>query len=143
MMAEIANPKGQETVIDPCCGSGRMLLGAIKVTREEGQDPYCFGADIDKTCVKMCAINLFLYGIQGEVACMNSITNDFYFAYKLANPFQGGLTIIENKEDSIIWKMGSRKFIKEEKPTEKPIVTNFVEPNKSAEMVKLFQESLF
>ena len=133
MMAEIVSPLGQETVIDSSCGSGRMLLAAIEVARKTGYDPYCFGADLDKTCVKMCAINLFLYGVDGEVACMNSISNDFFFAYKLTNPFQGGLTIIDKKEDSIIWKMGNKRF---EKPIQEPELVK-------TEMVKMFQESLF
>ncbi len=148
VMAEVSNPKGQETAIDPCCGSGRMLLASIKVCRKNNLDPYCFGADLDNTCAKMCAINLFMYGIQGEVACMNSLTNDFFFAYKLTNPFQGGLTIIKEKEESVIWKsMNNRleekrlEMKKSSTPTQKPLI--LAEKPMEEKMVKMFQDSLF
>jgi len=48
-----------KTVCDPACGSGRMLLAAKKI------NPFnrFYGADLDETCCKMAAINLFLNGV--------------------------------------------------------------------------------
>ena len=46
IMARISNPAGfGERVADCCCGSGRMLLAAAKISR----DLLFFGADIDRT----------------------------------------------------------------------------------------------
>jgi len=58
-----------QRIFDPACGSGRMLLSAAGVSRNN----YFFGADIDHRCSKMTAINLCLNGMFGEVAWMNSL----------------------------------------------------------------------
>src|SRR5439155_11908640 len=51
-----------KTVLDPCCGSGRMLLSAAKINpRRE-----LVGQDIDLRCVRMTAINLALRGLYGR-----------------------------------------------------------------------------
>src|SRR5579872_4579949 len=46
-------------IIDPTCGSGRMLLAAAKTL---GWRHEYYGIDLDHICVKMTAINLFLNG---------------------------------------------------------------------------------
>lgn len=69
MIAVMANAKDGSRILDPACGSGRMLLSAAKVSRNN----YFYGADIDNTCCKMAAINLCLNGLQGEIAWMDSL----------------------------------------------------------------------
>ena len=69
----------EKTIMDPACGSGRMLLSAAKISRHN----YFFGADIDKRCSKMAAINLCLNGLTGEVAWMNSITFEHWGGYSI------------------------------------------------------------
>jgi hypothetical protein len=49
------------------------------------------------------------YGVEGEIACMDSITNKFFFSYQLSNPLKGGLTIIEKQENSKLWQTMTRK----------------------------------
>jgi type I restriction-modification system DNA methylase subunit len=81
-MSEIVMDKGttvRKTIMDPCCGSGRMLLSAAKVNRNN----YFFGADIDSRCIKMCAINLCLNGLPGEVAHMNSLSLEHWGGYSI------------------------------------------------------------
>ncbi|MGP8217484.1 MAG: N-6 DNA methylase [Bacteroidia bacterium] len=68
-----------KTIHDPACGSGRMLLAAAKVSR----DNYFTGGDIDARCVKVCAINLCLNGLQGEVAHQNSLTTEHWGGYSI------------------------------------------------------------
>ena len=74
-----------ETICDPSCGSGRMLLSAAKscVKTNGGLRPFCYGADIDLTCVKMTTINMLLNSIPGEIAWMNSITMEHWKSYKI------------------------------------------------------------
>ena len=47
-----------QNTIDPCCGSGRMLLGAAKAFGKNGV--YLTGVDLDRRCSLMTVINLFL-----------------------------------------------------------------------------------
>ena len=80
MMARILNPAGfGEKVADCCCGSGRMLLAAAKISRNS----LFFGADIDRTCAMMCVINLCLNGLLGEVCWMDTILNRFYGGWRI------------------------------------------------------------
>ena len=69
----------EKTIMDPACGSGRMLLSAAKVSRRN----YFFGADLDNRCSKMCTINLCLNGLIGEVAFMNSLTLEHWGGYEI------------------------------------------------------------
>lgn len=56
------------TIMDPCCGSGIMLLAsAVQFPRwavDCGLVQF-FGQDIDATCVAMARINSMLYGLRG------------------------------------------------------------------------------
>ena len=80
LMARMINPAGfGERVADCCCGSGRMLLAAARITRNS----LFFGADIDRTCAMMCLINLCLNGLLGEVCWMDSLANHFYGGWRI------------------------------------------------------------
>jgi len=81
LMAAMTISKGDtaKTFLDPCCGSGRILLSAAKVSRSN----YFYGADIDIRCVKMTAINLCLNGLQGEVSHQNSLSGEHWGGYSI------------------------------------------------------------
>lgn len=80
MMAKILNPAGfGERVADCCCGSGRMLMAAAKISRNS----LFFGADVDWTCAMMCVINLCLNGLLGEVCWMDTLMNRFYAGWRI------------------------------------------------------------
>lgn len=86
MMARMMNPvQPTERIADPACGSGRMLMAMAKVNRFAK----FYGADNDVNCAKMAVINLCLNGMYGEVAWMNSITNDFYAAWEIYPTIKG------------------------------------------------------
>jgi type I restriction-modification system DNA methylase subunit len=68
-----------QRVLDPACGSGRMLLAAAKRNRFA----LLFGADLDITCCKMALINMLLNSLTGEIAHMNSLSNEFHTGYKV------------------------------------------------------------
>jgi type I restriction-modification system DNA methylase subunit len=106
-------------ILDPTCGSGRMLLAAH---RNNGIGHTYYGIDIDRTCVKMTALNLFLNGIWGsEVMCANSLSpDDFVISYHISL-FPLGIFKIEEKEKSMLWNLHRNSFEKREvKPFNEP-----------------------
>lgn len=95
-------------IMDPACGSGRTLLAGAKTL---GSRHRFYGIDIDHTCVKMTAINLFMNGIfHGEIMWADAMNpNDFRMSYALSfMPF--GVFRIQEKEKSLLWHMQQRAF---------------------------------
>jgi len=82
------------TVCDPACGSGRMLLSAAKINRHAR----FYAADLDITCCKMTLVNMLLNSLQGEVAYMNTLSNDFYKGYKVSTTLVNGYYMPYNTE---------------------------------------------
>ena len=86
MMARMMTPTGfGKRVADPACGSGRMLMSMAKINRFA----LFYGADTDVNCAKMAVVNLCLNSMFGEVAWMNSITNQFYAAWEIFPTVKG------------------------------------------------------
>lgn len=107
MMAELTLPEeeqvfGTKRVLDPSCGSGRMLMVSTRVL---GSMHNYFGIDIDAVCAKMAALNLFLSGVgQGEVMQANALDlHDFKISYQISH-FPMGIYWITDKEKSGLWK---------------------------------------
>lgn len=99
MMAQMqcSDNEAGKRVLDPACGSGRMLLSTAKLNHRN----YFFGADSSNTCAKMATLNFFLNGLNGEVAWMNSLTMEWYGGWHINT---NGLGIIPiEKERSMIW----------------------------------------
>src|ERR1041385_5794122 len=90
-------------ILDPACGSGRMLVvGAMVIGREHSY----YGIDVDHLCVKMAVVNLFLNGVfHSEVLCADAlIPEDFKRSYRLSfMPLR--IFQIERKEESPLWHM--------------------------------------
>lgn len=122
MMAECVHGGKADTeverlrILDPSCGSGRTLLAGTKVF---GHQHDYFGIDIDLTCVKMTAINLFLNGVfHGEIMCADALSpDDFRVSYRLSFlPF--GIFRIDDKEKSRLWHAQCATFkVKEQMQT--------------------------
>lgn len=95
-------------ILDPACGSGRTLLAASRVA---GPHEEYFGVDIDATCTKMTALNLFLSGLfHTETMNGNALAyDDFRMSYqtKLV-PF--GVFRNEKKECSKLFRMLQNSF---------------------------------
>ena len=71
-MAKIAKPENGESICDPCCGSGRMLLAA----HAENPGAVLYAQDLDRTCVMMTVVNFLLHGCRGRVVWGNSLTDE-------------------------------------------------------------------
>lgn len=69
---------GPARIVDPCSGSGRLLLAAAEV------NPHArfYGQDIDIRCVRMTAINLALRNLYGQVVLGDSLRNEQRLIYQ-------------------------------------------------------------
>ena len=69
MMVEILDPKEGESIYDPACGTGGMLLAAIDHVKRKGGDPRTFfgkiyGQEKNLTTSSVARMNLVLHGIE-------------------------------------------------------------------------------
>lgn len=74
---------------DCACGSGRLLL-ASKVYAPNG---IFIGQDLDSVACKMAALNFFIHGIRGSIICMNTLSQEFYEAYRVNNYLGWGVPV--------------------------------------------------
>lgn len=126
-----------QTVCDPTCGSGRMLLAAAKINRKA----LLYGADLDIICCKMTLVNMLLNSLKGEVAHMNTLSNDFYKGYKVSTTLVNGYHMpyyieFTEPESSYIW-------LRPVKQQTKPAFTTPFEPVRAAQPLTGVQGSLF
>lgn len=109
LMARITHPDGfGDHIADCCVGSGRTLLAAAKINR----NAFFYGADNDRKCCLMSVINFCLNGMLGEVAWMNSLSNEFYGGWKIElHPEHGTpyVRCIEEAESVIVLKIPEHK----------------------------------
>lgn len=69
LMVDILDPRPGETIYDPACGTGGMLLAAIAHLRDNGGDPRTFfgklfGQEKNLTTASVARMNLLLHGIE-------------------------------------------------------------------------------
>lgn len=76
--------KGYVTIVEPCCGSGAITLGALNEFLKIGVNPLnqCLvvAYDLDERCISMTFIQLSLYKIPAVVMNKNAITDKMYGA---------------------------------------------------------------
>lgn len=79
----------QGVVYDPCCGSGGMFVQSDIFTRHNGRLSF-YGQESKDFTYRLCRMNLFIHGIDGNIQLGNSYTNDMHAGlradYVLANP---------------------------------------------------------
>ena len=67
LMVNVLDPKAEETVYDPACGTGGMLLETIHHVKERGGDPRLLrlkGQEKNLTTEAIARMNLFLHGME-------------------------------------------------------------------------------
>jgi hypothetical protein len=123
MMAMCLAPIGGN-ILDSCCGSGVMLVEAIKTMTNEQLDTACFcGQDIDITCVKMCALNLLFSNVNGYVVWGDTLLMQCNKVYQTQRSYLGGSIRELTREQCSAFKemyTGMVKRTFEEMP-EKPV----------------------
>jgi hypothetical protein len=141
MMATMSvgdNSEPGQTVSDCACGSGRMLLAASKLNRHLK----LYGADLDNTCCKMALVNMLLNSLTGEIAHMNSLSNEFYTGYAVCTTIVDGYHMpyyieFTESELSYIWLKPNQVA----KP--KPAFDTPFEPVRASQPLNGVQGSLF
>ena len=77
-------------VFNDCAGgSGRLLLAAKKFA----PNAIFVLCDLDSVAVKMAVLNFFIHGMRGAAICKNTLTGEFFEAYRINNYLGWGLPI--------------------------------------------------
>ena len=87
-------------VYDPACGSGSLLLKALKVLGKDAVVTGFFGQEINITTYNLCRINMFLHDVgfdKFDVACEDTLTNPQHWDDE---PFE---LIVSNPPYSVKW----------------------------------------
>lgn len=87
-------------VYDPACGSGSLLLKAVKLLGKDAVTTGFYGQEINITTYNLCRINMFLHDIgfdKFEVECEDTLTNPQHWDDE---PFE---LIVSNPPYSIKW----------------------------------------
>ena len=76
-------------VFDPCCGSGGMFVQSDHFAHHSGRLSFC-GQEAKDFTYRLCRLNLFIHGLDGDIRLGSSYTNDQHAHlradYILANP---------------------------------------------------------
>ena len=119
-IVDVVDPKINETVGDPCCGTGGFLLAAFDHMKTQSMDMEkqeflknhaLFGADITPLVVTLASMNLFLHDIgvnKSPIKLQDSLveTNDDLYQVILTNPPfgsrpQGSVSVTSNRPEFI------------------------------------------
>ena len=66
LMAEILQPKPDESIYDPTCGSGGMLIKSLTYLKDHGQEwrgVQVYGQEVNNLTAAIARMNLYLHGI--------------------------------------------------------------------------------
>lgn len=98
LMAEILQPQPNESIYDPTCGSGGMLVKCLDYLRQKGepwQGVKVFGQEINPLTSSIARMNLYLNGVEDfSVVCADTLQKPAFvdgsqlrkFDIVLANP---------------------------------------------------------
>ena len=78
---------GIDTISDPCCGGGGMLIAALDTLKNDygvnyAQNCFMVGNDIDIRCVHMTYLQLALAGVPAIVYHQDSLTRELWSVWK-------------------------------------------------------------
>ncbi len=76
LMSEILKPEPGESIYDPTCGSGGMLIKTITYLKNQGKDwrgVKAFGQEVNALTASIARMNLFLHGVE-EFSVSNADT---------------------------------------------------------------------
>lgn len=106
----------QFTIYDPTCGAGVFFVAAAKgMTFEENGRAIFVGHDLDINCVRMCALNLMFFNLNGIIIHGNTLTMEIKdtWAVKRSILYGGSLQHID-QEDVKKWYLAPAENVKNE-----------------------------
>lgn len=98
LMAEILQPQPNESIYDPTCGSGGMLVKCLDYLRDKGeewQSVQVFGQEVNGLTSSIARMNLYLNGVEDfSIVCADTLEHPAFldgshlrkFDIVLANP---------------------------------------------------------
>ena len=98
LMAEILQPQPDESIYDPTCGSGGMLIKSLDHLRNHGKEwkgVHVFGQEVNGLTSAIARMNLYLNGVEDfSIVCGDTLRNPAFldgshlrtFDIVLANP---------------------------------------------------------
>jgi len=96
LMVELLDPQEGESIYDPACGTGGMLLACVEHVREAGGDPRTFfgrlyGQEKNLTTSSVARMNLLLHGVEDfQIERGDTLRNPVF-----ADPATGGLATFD------------------------------------------------
>lgn len=79
------------TIYDPTCGAGVMFIAAAKnMTFEDNGRAIFIGHDLDINCVRMCALNLMFFNLNGIIIHGNTLTMEVKDSWQTTRTLFGG-----------------------------------------------------
>ena len=94
-------------VYDPSCGSGSLLLKALKVL---GRDHVggVYGQEINPTTYNLCRMNMLIHGVKFQIACEDTLIHPQLQEYA---PYE---LIVSNPPYSVRWAGSDKSELKED-----------------------------
>lgn len=81
------NAEEEPRILDPACGSGRMLISAAKLLPAK---THLTGIDMDRVCAHMAAVNLCLFNAHGVIYHGNSLSMEYWEGFITTRSAAGG-----------------------------------------------------
>lgn len=79
LMAYIVRPRQGETIYDPCCGSGGLLikcqLALLAREKEISRPPHLYGQELTGSSFAIARMNMVIHDMQGEIVRGNTMAN--------------------------------------------------------------------
>lgn len=125
--------KSTGIVNDCACGSARMLMSAH--VKSKG-NLICIGQDLDEVSCKMAVLNFWSHGVRGSILQQNTLTREFYQAWRVNNYLYHGLPLPHIElvtEREAYHFLGVKSNEKKVVELNKPVIENY---DKSKETVQ-------
>lgn len=135
---EIEKEPSQSNVVDIACGSGKLLMWALK-----NNPRVCLTwVDIDRRCAMMACINCLFYGGCWTFLVWNSLANEFEDGWRVSYGMLYEIPKEELKEIRFE-KHEEEKNIEKSQLVIEPKVTELIENSQSYKVWEWIQQSLF
>ncbi|MBI5325610.1 MAG: N-6 DNA methylase [Ignavibacteriae bacterium] len=100
-MAKMLEPYKREVISDPCCGAGVLLIETCKLMSYQSLNQTLFiGQDINHTCVKMCALNLLFFNLNGYAILGDTLNFEYLKVYQTSRSCLGGSIRVLTDEEA-------------------------------------------